>query len=81
MSENADIAKVEQKACNNRHIRPYGFDLKEFRLKEPDRLKLLSLFGEFEFTSLKKLVPSVAAGRRIMRLCFLRINKGNSICH
>ena len=33
---------------------PIDFDLKEFRLKEPDWHKLLSLFSEFEFTSLEE---------------------------
>ena len=62
VSENADIARLSKRLATIDTSRPYGFlDLKEFRLKEPDWLKLLSLFSEFEFTSLKKLVPSVAA--------------------
>ena len=61
VSENADIARLSKRLATIDTSVPMDFDLKEFRLKEPDWLKLLSLFSEFEFTSLKKLVPSVAA--------------------
>lgn len=61
VSENADIARLSKRLATIDTSVPMDFDLKDFRLKEPDWLKLLSLFSEFEFTSLKKLVPSVAA--------------------
>ncbi|MDO8746260.1 MAG: DNA polymerase I [Thermodesulfovibrionales bacterium] len=61
VSENADIARLSKRLATIDIAVPIDFDLKDFRLKEPDWLKLLSLFSEFEFTSLKKLVPSVAA--------------------
>ncbi|OGW57002.1 MAG: DNA polymerase I [Nitrospirae bacterium RBG_16_43_8] len=64
VSENADIARLSKKLATIDTSVPMGFDLKEFRLKEPDWLRLLSLFSEFEFTSLKKLVPSVAASEK-----------------
>lgn len=61
VSENADIARLSKRLATIDTSVPMDFDLRDFRLKEPDWLKLLSLFSEFEFTSLKKLVPSVAA--------------------
>ena len=61
VSENADIARLSKRLATIDTSVPMDFDLKDFRLKEPDWLKLLSLFSEFEFTSLKKMVPSVAA--------------------
>ncbi|MEK7741352.1 MAG: 5'-3' exonuclease H3TH domain-containing protein, partial [Nitrospirota bacterium] len=61
VSENADIARLSKRLATIDTSVPMDFDLKDFRLKEPDWLKLLSLFSEFEFTSLKKLVPSAAA--------------------
>lgn len=61
VSENADIARLSKRLATIDIAVPMDFDLKDFRLKEPDWLKLLSLFSEFEFTSLKKMVPSVAA--------------------
>jgi len=64
VSENADIARLSKKLATIDTSVPIDFDLKEFRLKEPDWLRLLSLFSEFEFTSLKKLVPAVAAAEK-----------------
>ena len=61
VSENADIARLSKRLATIDTSVPIDFDLKEFRLKEPDWSRLLSLFSEFEFTSLKKMVPSVAA--------------------
>jgi DNA polymerase-1 len=60
VSENADVARLSKRLATIDTSVPIDFDLKEFRLKEPDWLRLLSLFSEFEFASLKKLVPSVA---------------------
>ena len=64
VSENADIARLSKRLATIDTSVPMDFDLKEFRLKEPDWLKLLSLFSEFEFTSLKKLVPSIASAEK-----------------
>ncbi|MFH1014860.1 MAG: 5'-3' exonuclease H3TH domain-containing protein, partial [Nitrospirota bacterium] len=64
VSENADIARLSKRLATIDTSVPVDFDLKEFRLKEPDWLRLLSLFSEFEFTSLKKLVPAVATDEK-----------------
>ncbi|MDP2278070.1 MAG: DNA polymerase I [Nitrospirota bacterium] len=64
VSENADIARLSKRLATIDIAVPMDFDLRDFRLKEPDWLKLLSLFSEFEFTSLKKLVPSVATAEK-----------------
>lgn len=64
VSENADIARLSKRLATIDTSVPIDFDLKEFRLKEPDWHKLLSLFSEFEFASLKKLVPSLAAAEK-----------------
>ncbi|MCX5717032.1 MAG: DNA polymerase I [Nitrospirae bacterium] len=64
VSENAAIARLSKRLATIDTSVPIDFDLKEFRLKEPDWHKLLSLFSEFEFASLKKLVPSVAAAEK-----------------
>jgi len=64
VSENADIARLSKRLATIDIAVPMDFDLKDFKLKEPDWLKLLSLFSEFEFTSLKKMVPSVAAAEK-----------------
>lgn len=64
VSENADIARLSKRLATIDTSVPMDFDLKEFRLKEPDWLRLLSLFSEFEFTSLKKLVPAVIVSEK-----------------
>lgn len=64
VSENADIARLSKRLATIDTSVPIDFDLKEFRLKEPDWLRLLSLFSEFEFTSLKKLVPAAIASEK-----------------
>ncbi len=64
VSENADIARLSKRLATIDTSVPIDFDLKEFRLKEPDWLRLLSLFSEFEFTSLKKLVPAVIVSEK-----------------
>lgn len=56
--ENADLARLSQKLATIDTAVPVEFDIKEFGLKEPDWLNILSLFKEFEFTSLMKLIPS-----------------------
>jgi DNA polymerase-1 len=64
VSENSDIARLSKKLATIDTSVPIDFNLKEFRLKEPDWLRLLSLFSEFEFTSLKKLVPAVIVSEK-----------------
>ncbi len=43
---------------------PVEIDMKEFTLKDPDWLSLLSLFKEFEFSTLLKLIPSQETSER-----------------
>lgn len=64
VSENADIARLSKRLATIDIAVPVDFDLRDFRLKEPDWHKLLSLFSEFEFTSLKKLVPAVIVSEK-----------------
>jgi len=64
ISENADIARLSKKLATIDTEAPVDFDLNEFKLKEPDWQKLLSLFREFEFTSLMKLVPAEAPSEK-----------------
>jgi len=61
IAENADIARLSKKLATINTAVPVDFDMKEFRLKEPDWQKLLSLFREFEFTSMMRLVPTAAS--------------------
>lgn len=58
--ENVDIVKLSYKLATIDTSVPLDFDKEEFRLKEPDLSNLLSLFKEFEFTSLMKLIPPKA---------------------
>ncbi|MEW6002525.1 MAG: DNA polymerase I [Nitrospirota bacterium] len=64
ISENSDLVRLSQKLATLNISVPIDIDLKEFELREPDWLELLSLFREFEFTSLMKMIP---AGTRIER--------------
>ncbi|MDI6890751.1 MAG: DNA polymerase I [Thermodesulfovibrionales bacterium] len=57
VSENADIARLSKKLATIDTSVPLDIDMEEFRLKEPDWPHLLSLFREFEFGSLMKLIP------------------------
>jgi DNA polymerase-1 len=58
IAENADIARLSQKLATIDINVPIDVDTKEFLLKEPDWIKMLSLFKEFEFNSMLKLIPS-----------------------
>ncbi|MEW6214041.1 MAG: DNA polymerase I [Nitrospirota bacterium] len=58
ISENVDMVRLSQKLSIINTSVPIDFDITEFELKEPDWLKLLSLFREFEFSSLMKLIPA-----------------------
>ncbi|MBI5203352.1 MAG: DNA polymerase I [Nitrospirae bacterium] len=64
VSENKDIALLSQKLATIDIAVPIDIDIKEFGLKEPDWLNLLSLYKEFEFTSLMKQIPSVVSAER-----------------
>ena len=58
ITDNADIARLSQRLATIDIAVPIDIDIKEFALKEPDWLRLLPLFKEFEFSSLMKLIPS-----------------------
>ncbi len=64
ITEKADLARLSQKLATIDIAVPIDFDIKEFGLKEPDWLKLLSLFKEFEFSSFMKLIPSGVSAER-----------------
>jgi DNA polymerase-1 len=54
-----DTVRMSQKLATIDTSVPINTDFEELRLKEPDWLSVLSLFKEFEFSSLMKLVPAV----------------------
>jgi DNA polymerase-1 len=58
VSENADIVRLSKKLATLDTAVPIDINIEEFRLREPDWSLLLSLFGELEFGSLMKLIPS-----------------------
>jgi DNA polymerase-1 len=61
ITENIDAIKLSRRLAEiNRQV-PLEIDLKEFFLKEPDWQMLLSLFKDFEFSSLMKLIPGTPA--------------------
>ena len=62
VSENADIARLSRKLATLDISVPVDIKSEEFRMTEPDWSALLSLFREFEFGSLMKLIPSKASG-------------------
>jgi len=63
VSENADIARLSKKLATIDTSVPIDIDIEEFRLREPNWPSLLSLFREFEFGSLIKLIPSGISGK------------------
>jgi DNA polymerase-1 len=64
ISENKDIVRLSRKLATIDTSVPLDINLIEFNLKEPDWLSLLTLFKEFEFSSLMKLLPSVESTER-----------------
>ncbi len=58
ISENVDMVKLSQRLATINTSVPIDVDIEELKLKEPNWIMLLSLFGEFEFTSLMKLIPA-----------------------
>jgi len=68
--ENADIARLSQKLATIDTSVPIDVDIKEFALKEPDWHRLLTLFKEFEFTSLMKMIPKGASIERNYKAVF-----------
>ncbi|MBI5187628.1 MAG: DNA polymerase I [Nitrospirae bacterium] len=58
ISENTDMVRLSQRLATIDTSVPLDIDISEFGLKESDWPSLLSLFSEFEFGSLMKLIPS-----------------------
>lgn len=73
VSENRDIARLSKRLVTIDTNVPIDVDIKEFSIKEPDWPALHSLFGEFEFTRLMKLIPS--AERRMEYETIFSINR------
>lgn len=61
--ENIDMIKMSRRLAEINTSVPIDVNTEEFIVTEPDWQALLSLFNEFEFTGLKKLIPS-AKGER-----------------
>jgi DNA polymerase I len=59
--ENREMVLMSRKLATIDTAVPIEINLSEYSLKDPDWLSLLSLFKEFEFTSLMKLLPSEGA--------------------
>jgi len=58
VSGSVDLVKLSRKLATLDTSVPLEIVMEEFRMREPDWPVLLSLFSEFEFTSLMKLIPS-----------------------
>ncbi|HET6515595.1 MAG TPA: DNA polymerase I [Thermodesulfovibrionales bacterium] len=58
IAENAEVARISRRLATINTSIPLDVRLQEFRLREPDWAALLSLFREFEFGSLMKLIPT-----------------------
>lgn len=64
VSENKEIVRLSQKLATIDVSVPIEIDRGNFTLQDPDWLALLSLFREYEFTTLMKLLPSVNSAER-----------------
>jgi DNA polymerase-1 len=62
VSEHADIVRLSKRLATIDTSVPIEIDTEEFRLREPDWSSLLTLFIEFEFGRLIKLIPSGLSG-------------------
>jgi DNA polymerase-1 len=58
ISENTDMVRLSQTLATIDTSVPLDIQWEEMRLKEPDWPLLLSLFQEFEFSSMMKLIPA-----------------------
>ena len=58
VSGSVDLARLSRKLATLDTSVPLEIVMEEFRMREPDWPALLSLFSEFEFTRLMKLIPS-----------------------
>jgi DNA polymerase-1 len=62
--ENAETVRLSKKLATVDTAVPIDVDLNEFTVGEPQWPALLSLFREFEFGSLMKIIPSATSGRQ-----------------
>jgi DNA polymerase-1 len=60
----AEIVRLSRRLAAIDTSVPVVIDMDEFALRDPDWLSLLSLFKEFEFSTLMKLIPSSETARR-----------------
>ncbi|MDH5201858.1 MAG: DNA polymerase I [Nitrospirota bacterium] len=70
IAENTDMIRLSQRLATIDTSVPLTIDTEEFRLKEPDWPVLLSLFREFEFGSLMKLIPAEISSERNYEIIF-----------
>jgi DNA polymerase-1 len=70
IAENTDMVRLSQTLATIDISVPLDFQLEEIRLKEPDWPLLLSLFREFEFSSMMKLIPADISGERAYETVF-----------
>ncbi len=78
IANNVDIARLSKTLATIDTAVPIDFDVKDFELKEPDWLRLFSLFKEFEFSSMMKMIPSGRSTERIYEGIFT-IEKLNEV--
>ncbi|OGW39384.1 MAG: DNA polymerase I [Nitrospirae bacterium RBG_13_39_12] len=71
VSENADAVWLSKKLATIDTSVPIDIDTEEFLLRDPDWPSLLSLFIEFEFGSLIKLIPSGISSETIYETVLL----------
>ncbi|HWR57747.1 MAG TPA: DNA polymerase I [Thermodesulfovibrionales bacterium] len=62
--ENAEMVRLSKRLATIDVATPIEVDVKEFGIKEPNWSELLSLFREFEFGSMLKLIPSAKSERQ-----------------
>jgi len=60
IADNREIALLSRRLATINTEVPIEFDTASFRMKEPDWLRLLSIFRECEFTTLMKMIPTAA---------------------
>ncbi len=64
IAESADLVRISKTLATIETSVPIEVDIREFAVREPDWPSLLSIFREFEFGSLMKLIPSAKSERQ-----------------
>ncbi|MDP2166992.1 MAG: DNA polymerase I [Thermodesulfovibrionales bacterium] len=67
VAENIDIMRLSKRLAEINRDVPLDMDLEEFLRREPDWHALLSLFKEFEFSSLMRFIPGGPPAKRDYR--------------